>query len=289
MAVIDKNITIQEKEKVEEAAELTSRKKTKEQRRKAVLKKLSDIIYFFIMPIIVILIWQWGSAHGYINPHILPSPSKEVETVINQVSSGKLQIHLLISGYRVVRGFAVGAFLGIVIGSIMGLSFRVHKLFISLVGIFRPIPMIAWIPLLILWLGIGDDSKIAVIAIGSFWPVLLNTIQGIQGVDQKLIDVATIMEKSRWEIVTEVIFPAALPSVFTGIRLGVSSAWSCVVAAEMIGASEGIGFLITYARELTQPHVMIVGVFSIGIVGLLIDTIILKLQKALLKWSVINE
>jgi sulfonate transport system permease protein len=149
--------------------------------------------------------------------------------------------------------------------------------------------MIAWIPLLILWLGIGEEPKVTVIAIGSFWPVLLNTIQGIHSVDPKLLEVASILEKSKWTVVTKVVLPSALPSIFTGIRLGIGSAWTCVVAAEMIAASQGIGFLITYAREMTQVHVVLVGVFSIGLIGLLIDTLILKLQNHILKWSVNTE
>lgn len=114
---------------------------------------------------------------------------------------------------------------------------------------------------------------------------MLNTIHGIHSVDRKLIEVADILEKNRFQILTRVIFPAATPSIFTGIRLGMGTAWTCVVAAEMIAASRGIGYLITYARELSQPDVVLVGVFSIGIIGLLIDTGILRLQKYLLKWN----
>lgn len=255
-------------------------------RKRKVLYNVQGIVTFLIVPVGLVIVWQICSDLGYINQHILPSPKREIETVVDLVSSGKLQGHLLVSGIRVLKGFLIGGTAGIVIGSIMGLSKLINKLLISLVGIFRPIPMIAWIPMLILWMGIGEESKVTVIAIGSFWPILLNTIQGILSVDSKLLEVASILEKNRWQIVTKVIFPAALPSVFTGIRLGVGAAWTCVVAAEMIAASQGIGFMITYARELTQPHVMLVGVFSIGLVGLLIDTLILKLQKRMLKWNV---
>lgn len=256
------------------------------QKSKKIKQKAESVFTFVLMPILLVILWQWGSGKGFINPHILPAPTKEVETFQSLVASGKLQRNLLVSAGRVVQGFAFGAALGIVLGSIMGLSKRLHKLLISLVGIFRPIPMIAWIPLLILGMGIGEESKVTVIAMGSFWPILLNTIQGFQTVDQKFLEVAKILEKSKWQVIVNVIFPSALPSVFTGIRLGISSAWTCVVAAEMIAASEGIGYMITYARELTQPHVMLVGVFAIGFIGLFIDMLVLELQKHLLKWSV---
>lgn len=265
--------------------EQTDKSREKQQKVRKIKQRTQRFLTFILMPVLLVIVWQWGSEKGLINPHILPAPSKEVTTFGDLIASGKLQRNLLVSAIRVIQGFVFGAALGIVIGSIMGLSRKLHSLLISLVGIFRPIPMIAWIPLLILWMGIGEPSKVTVIAMGSFWPILLNTIQGFQTVDVKLLEVAKILEKSRWQIMFEVILPSALPSVFTGIRLGLSSAWTCVVAAEMIAASEGIGYMITYARELTQPHVMLVGVFSIGFIGLFIDTLVLKLQTRILKWN----
>jgi sulfonate transport system permease protein len=125
--------------------------------------------------------------------------------------------------------------------------------------------------------------------IGSFWPVLLNTIHGIHSVDNKLIEVGAILEKNKLQILRRIILPAAVPSIFTGIRLGMGTAWTCVVAAEMIAASRGIGYMITYARELSQPDVVLVGVFAIGLVGLLIDTGIQHLQRHLLKWNVVKK
>ncbi|MGM9936923.1 MAG: ABC transporter permease [Candidatus Ornithomonoglobus sp.] len=263
--------------------------KAKQPKTSIIRQRAGAFLTFIFMPAFLVIIWQWGSSKGLINQHILPAPTKEVATFAELIASGKLQRNLLVSAVRVVQGFAFGAASGLILGGIMGLSRTIHKLMLSLVGIFRPIPMIAWIPLLILWMGIGEPSKVTVIAMGSFWPILLNTIQGFQTVDKKLLEVADILEKSRWQVISRVIFPSAIPSIFTGIRLGISSAWTCVVAAEMIAASEGIGYMITYARELTQPHVMLVGVFSIGFIGLFIDTLVLKLQKHLLKWNVTAE
>lgn len=248
-------------------------------------KQIRNVVVLSLTPVLLLVIWQICSQLGIINPHILPSPVKEFDTLKSLVASGKLQEHLLVSGQRVLKGFLIGGVSGIGIGSMMGLSRITNQLLISLVGILRPIPMIAWIPMLILWMGIGEESKVTVIAIGSFWPILLNTIQGFQTVDKKLLEVASILRKSKLKMIIKVIFPAALPSIFTGIRLGMGSAWTCVVAAEMIAASKGIGFMITYARELSQAHVMLVGVFSIGFIGLFIDLVILKLQEYLLRWS----
>jgi sulfonate transport system permease protein len=211
------------------------------------------------------------------------------QTLIKLITNGKLGQGLLVSGLRVIKGFVVGAVIGIVLGVLMGLSKTLNKILSSLVSIFRPIPMIAWIPLLIMWLGIGEESKVAVIIIGALWPVLLNTISGILSVDKKLLEVAQVLEKGKKEILFNVILPSAWPSIITGIRLGISTAWTCVVAAEMIAASSGIGYMITYARELSQPDVVLVGVFTIGLVGLLIDFIIMRIQKRLLRWNYIQQ
>ena len=160
-----------------------------------------------------------------------------------------------------------------------------EKMTAFMVGILRPIPALACIPILILALGIGEESKIAVIMIGSFWPVLLNTIQGIHGVDEKLIQLGNVLEKSRFQMISGIIIPSAFPSIFTGLRLGISSSWTNIVAAEMIAASAGMGYMISYAREMSQPAQVLIGIFTIGIVGLMIDIIVIALQKKIVYWE----
>lgn len=254
-----------------------------------VVLRSADVFLKIIAPIVLILVWFAGSTGGKINANILPSPVKVVLTFVNLISNGKLEHNLVISFLRVLKGFAIGAGAGVLVGIGMGLSQKLNKILSSLVGIFRPVPMIAWIPMLILWLGIGESSKVAVIVIGTFWPVLLNTIAGIHSVDKKLLEVAIVLEKDRAQVLGKVILPSAIPSIITGIRLGFGTAWTCVVAAEMIAASSGVGYMITYARELSQPDVVLVGVFTIGVVGLLIDTVILRIQKRLLRWNYIHQ
>lgn len=236
-------------------------------------------------PIIILIVWQASSNAGLINKAILPSVTSVVDTGISLIEKGRLQEHILISIIRVVQGFLLGTVLGTVVGVIMAFSKFTNRFLVSLVGILRPVPMIAWVPLLILWLGIGEETKISLITVGTFWPVLLNTIHGIQSVDTKLLEVAKILKKNRFTIIFKVIFPAALPSMLTGIRLGMGNAWSCVVTAEMIAASKGIGYMITYARDTSKPAEVLVGVFVIGLIGLLIDTVILRLQKRFLRWN----
>lgn len=261
----------------------------KEKDNMYIKKRIDNIFLKVVAPIVLLLVWYIGSVTGILNKHILPSPVKVGETLIKLIGNGELAENLLVSGGRVIKGFALGSAIGILSGVLMGLSKKLNKILSSLVSIFRPIPMIAWIPLLILWLGIGEGSKVAVIIIGTLWPVLLNTISGILSADKKLLEVARVLEKNKKEVLFNVILPSAWPSIFTGIRLGVSTAWTCVVAAEMVAASSGIGYMITYARELSQPDVVLAGVFTIGIVGLLIDFMIVKLQKRLLRWNYIQQ
>ena len=249
------------------------------------MKNGKDIILKVGAPILLIVIWQIFGLLGILNEHIIPSPAKVMTGFIKLIQSGKLVDSLSISLLRVIKGFLAGAILGVTHGTLMGLSSNLNKFLSSLVSIFRPIPMIAWIPILILGFGIGEESKVAVILIGTLWPVLLNTLSGILSVDKKLLEVAQVLEKSKLQILSDVILPSAWPSIFTGIRLGISTAWTCVVAAEMVAASTGIGYMITYARELSQPDVVLVGVFTIGFVGLVIDFVIAKLQAKLLKWN----
>jgi len=247
--------------------------------------KIGSLLIGMIIPVSLIIIWQYLGSTGHINQTIMPIPSKLIEKLIPIIKNGTLLKNLIASLRRVGIGYILGAALGILFGIIIGFFPIAEKLSTIMVGIFRPIPALACIPLLILALGIGEESKIAVIMIGSFWPVLLNTIQGIRGVDEKLIQLGNVMEKSRREIIFKIILPSAFPSIFTGLRLGISSSWTNIVAAEMIAASAGMGYMISYAREMSQPAHVLIGIFSIGLVGLAIDVIVIFLQKKIVYWE----
>ncbi|MCI7180327.1 MAG: ABC transporter permease [Schaedlerella sp.] len=238
-----------------------------------------------IIPICCIIVWQILGNKGVINQAIMPKPTTLVEKFIPLLKNGTLLRNLTASLKRVLTGYVIGAFMGIILGIIIGFYPFAEKMTAFMVGILRPIPALACIPILILALGIGEESKIAVIMIGSFWPVLLNTIQGIHGVDEKLIQLGNVLEKSRFQMISGIIIPSAFPSIFTGLRLGISSSWTNIVAAEMIAASAGMGYMISYAREMSQPAQVLIGIFTIGIVGLMIDIIVIALQKKIVYWE----
>ena len=239
-----------------------------------------------VVPLVILAVWEILGRNGVIRPTILPQPSDNFLTARELVESGELFRHLAISLWRVTKGFALGAGFGLAAGFLIGLSQRTERALSLVNGLLRPIPIIAWVPVLILWMGIDEGSKVTVIAIGSFWPVLLNVVHGIRNTDKRFLEVATILEKSRYILLVKVILPSALPSIFTGLRIGIGIAWMSVVGAELIAASAGVGYMIMYARELSQADVMLVGVVSIGVTGLIIDVTIRRLEKRLLKWNI---
>lgn len=238
-----------------------------------------------IVPVLLLLLWEILGRAGYINPTILPTPGKIFEACIKLINKGRLQADILISLRRVMEGYLIGAFLGIVVGVGMGMFPTLENLMSLITGLLRPIPIVAWVPVLILWMGIGEASKVTVIAIGSFWPVLLNVTDGIRNVDVKYKEVAQVFVKPKRIELFRVILPAALPMIFTGLRISVGTAWVSVIGAELIASSSGLGYLIQYSRELSQPANMLVGVFAIGVIGLLINKLIVVIEKYALHWN----
>lgn len=238
-----------------------------------------------VLPVIILIIWQVLSDQGVIRSTLLPSPSTIGATVLDLIRTGQLEKNMAISLWRVLQGFVIGAGLGLLLGLVLGLSNWLKRSLSVLTEFLRPIPTIAWVPVLILWMGIDESSKITVIAIGSFWPVFLNTLQGVRQTHVHYLEVARVLEKSRWILLTQVVLPSALPSIFTGLRIGMGIAWASVVGAELIAASSGIGYMILYAREVSQPDVMLAGVAAIGLTGLLIDIILQRIESHLLQWN----
>ena len=248
-------------------------------------KKPIDYIILVLSPILFILLWQLACNLEWVNKSIIPSPQRVINSFIRLLDTGKFQEHLLASIKRVALGFSFGTIAGILFGILLGISRKVDDALGVVFSILRSIPTIGLVPLLILWYGIGEESKVIVIAIATFWSVLLNTQHGISSTDKKFFEVAMMLEKDKFTVLSKIILPAALPSIFTGVRLGLSGAWKSVVAAEMIASVRGIGYMISYAREMSQPDVLFVGLLALGVIGLLLDIVVLKLQKKLIVWE----
>jgi len=250
---------------------------------------MKNIFIALPIPVILLIIWELLGQNGYVNQSILPPPSMLFETFAAMIKSTKLLEHSFISIVRVFEGFTIGSILAIAFGILLGFNKKLERSLSIIIGFLRPIPTLAWIPLLILWLGIDEASKVTLIAIGTFWTVFVSVAQGIKYVDKQLLEVAYILEKNRWILLTKVILPSALPSIFSGLRAGIDMAWRSVVGAELIAASAGLGFLISYARDVSQTDVIFVGIFSIGFIGIVIEGLIKQIEKRLLRWNIQNH
>ena len=233
------------------------------------------------LPVLVLLWWQFASTHGLVRPSLFPPPTQLASTFASLVTSGTLGKALAISFARVFTGFAIGTTLGVITGFLMGLFPVVDRALSLFTSVLRPIPIIALIPLFIVLFGIGELTNVTLIVIASFWPVLLNTISGIRNVNDRLLEFAYAYRIPSARTVFQIILPSSVSSIITGIRLGLGAAWMSVVAAEMIGAGNGIGYLIMYSRELAQTGSLYVYVLIIGLIGLLLDRMLLVLQTKL--------
>lgn len=238
-----------------------------------------------MIPVFFILMWQYLSSIGFLNNYLLPSPLKIFRTFIELLTGGSVIKHLLISLIRLGIGLSITICMAIPLGVSLGFFFPIQKFITPTLTFLQQIPAIAWIPIFILWLGIGESSKIALIVYASFFPVFLNTLHGIQAVDPKLKEVSYAYRLSMIASIYKVYLPSAAPFIFVGIRLGLSNCWKALVAAEIIASSQGIGYLLMEGRDLAQPEQIFVSIFVIGIAGIILDLGLRRLEKFLLPWS----
>lgn len=265
-----------------------------------------DIAVGLVVPIVAIGIWQWVANMGWVNANILPSPlavwhkwvayllplqdfnawheNNPQGSWLSWAFSGELIVDSLGSLYRVVVGFAVGAVLALPLGLAMGASRIAYAWMNPLMQLLRPIPPIAYIPLSILWFGLGNPPAIFLIAIGAFFPVLMNTIAGVRQVDGIYLRAARNLGAGGSTMFLRVILPAAVPYILTGMRIGVGTAFIVVIVSEMIAVNNGLGFRILEAREYFWSDKIIAGMITIGLLGLAIDTGMNKLNNYLLRW-----
>ncbi|SEH33934.1 ABC transporter permease [Magnetospirillum fulvum] len=242
---------------------------------------------YLALPLVLIAIWQGLFEAGLIRPILLPPPTKVAQAFVALTLSGDLFRHLGISLLRVLEGFAIAAGIGLVLGVGIGLSRQLDRATDLTIQLLKPIPPIAWIPLAILWFGIGEGGKIYIIFLGAVFPILVNTIDGIRQTDHRHVELARILEVSRARFIAQVVLPGALPAIMTGLRVGLMVAWMCVVAAELIAASSGIGYLIMDARQLAQTDQVLVGMITIGAMGKLLDILLKEIERRLITWKTV--
>lgn len=248
-------------------------------------KSINKGIISIFLPIIILIVWYIATTKSFVPAAILPSISKVIESFKEQIVSGQLFTDIGVSLIRVLKGYSLAVALGIFLGVIMGISNIWEKFFSLTLHTIRQIPMLAWIPLIILWFGIGEKSKVAVIILGAFFPIMMNTMSAIRQTNIDYIEVAKLYRLSKWDTFKTVYLPSAIPQIFVGLKLGLGISWMAVVAAEMIAASSGIGFRISDARTLMQADIVIVGMIVIGFVGVLMDKVLTKISKKITPWT----
>lgn len=237
-----------------------------------------------IVPLVLLAVWEVVVGAGVISANLMPPPSELVRTFRDLLADGSLLGHVVVSSARVAGGFAIGAVLAVVVGAAVGLNRRVEALLDPSFQALRAIPSLAWVPLLLLWLGIDEGPKLTLIAIGAFFPVYLALVSGIHNVDRKLVEVGDIYGLSPLAKVWRIFLPAALPSLFTGLRTGLSLAWMFLVAAELIAATRGLGYLLTDGRETGRADVVIVAIVTLAVLGKITDGVLRVLEHRLLHW-----
>lgn len=246
--------------------------------------RIPDSLQALIFPLLILLLWQTAGSTGLLSPSLLPTPWEIGKQFILLAGNGKLLIHLEASVIRAVMGFALGGSLALIIGLTTGLSKLVEELLDPSLQMMRTVPLLSIIPLFILWFGVGQLSQVLLIALGAFFPLYVNTFTGVRNVDRKLYEVALVLQYSRMQQISRLIIPAALPNILLGIRLSLGIAWLCLVVAELMGASSGIGYMISDARQYSQTAIVFVGIGIFAAVGKLSDSLVRLLESRLLRW-----
>jgi sulfonate transport system permease protein len=238
----------------------------------------------WLAPLLLLSVWELSARFGGLSPHILPAPSKIVLTAAKLIGNGSLVDDLGISLARAAAGFAIGGTIGFGLGTIVGFSRTAAALLDRSVQMIRAIPFLALLPLVIVWFGVGEAEKIFLVSLGVSFPIYINTMLGIRQVDPKLIELGRVMGLSDWQLIRRIILPGALPSVLTGVRYSLATAWLALVVAETIGADSGIGFLAMDAREFLRTDVIVLTILIYALIGLGADAVARLLERRLLTW-----
>jgi ABC-type nitrate/sulfonate/bicarbonate transport system permease component len=240
------------------------------------------------LAMVVALYWFAATRPG-VNPALVPAPPKIASALVDQLASGELLVNTQASLERVLIGYAIGAGLAVLLGSLAG-WFRYAGYFLNpLIDAIRPVPALAYIPLVIVWVGIGEPSRIIIIALAVFKPCVVNARAGMQEVAQVYVDAARTLGARPFRVFSTVALPSAVPYLIAGMRTGLSTGFLALVAAELIAASSGLGFMIQNAGQYFRTDIVIVGIIAIGIVGALLDQIARLAGQYLTRWSEVRR
>ena len=240
---------------------------------------LVQVISALLIPVAVLGLWYLATAYQWLPEQILPSPQLVALTTVELWQSGELSFHFQISAVRIFWSVLIGGTVGLSLGVWLGLMQRSRDYVFPSVQLIAQFPIVGWIPLLMIFLGIDEALKIAAISLAVFAPVLIATYRSILNVPRHLLEVAEVYQFSAWQKFQRVIIPAAFPSVIGGLRQGVMQAWLALVFVELLASSEGIGFLMVWGRQLMQLDLVFMGIILIGLTGYVLDSILAKAEQ----------
>lgn len=235
-------------------------------------------------PAVLVLIWSTASVTGALDPRVLPAPWTVVQTGVHRWTDGPLAADIGDSLWRATQGFAIGLTVGVVLALLAGLSRIGEALIDGSVQINRAVPTLGVIPLFILWLGIGETFKVAIIAIVVYIPIYLNLYSALSGIDQRFVQLAEVLGLSRLQFIRQIVIPGALPGFFVGLRLGVTGSWLSLVVLEQINSTSGLGYMMFQAQNYGQTDVIVLGLLIYGIFGFVSDSIVRILERRVLSW-----
>ncbi|MDT7567113.1 MAG: sulfonate transport system permease protein [Pseudonocardiales bacterium] len=235
-------------------------------------------------PIGTLLLWYLLSATGVLSPEVLASPATVFGKALGMIADGELPAAIAVSGQRVVLGFLIGGVIGTALALLAGLLRLGEDLVDSTVGMFRTLPWVGLIPLFIIWFGINEEPKIALIALGVTFPIYFNIYAGIRGVDAQLVEAGRVLGLRRWGLIRHVVLPGALPGALVGLRYALGTAWLALVWAEQVNASQGIGYLMNNAQQFFQTDVIVVCLVTYAVLGLVCDLFVRLISRSVLSW-----
>jgi len=243
------------------------------------------ILLGFLLPVAAALLWEAAVRFGLAQGRLVPPPSRIFATLQSLAETGELWTHVWTTLWRVLTGFVIGAVAGIVFGALSGSSETIRRLLDPTLQALRAIPSIAWVPLFILWLGIFEASKVALIAVGVFFPVYLGIAGAILSVDRKLVEVGQVFRLSRVQLTRRILLPAVLPEAVIALRSGLGLGFMFVVAAEFMGASEGLGYLLVDGQQMGKPDQILAAIIAFALLGKFADTLLVLATRPLVRWQ----
>jgi sulfonate transport system permease protein len=238
-----------------------------------------------VLPLVALAAWAIATSVGGVKVYQLASPADVARELAALAASGLLWSNLSASVERVALGFACAFVCALVLGTAVGLSPRVEAALDPTLQAVRAVPSLAWVPLILIWLGIGENAKVTLIAIGAFFPIYVNLVAGIRGVDRKLVEVAEVLGIRGIELARRVVIPAALPSLLVGARIGLTQAWLFLVAAELLASTRGLGFMLTEGQQISRTDEILTAILLLALCGKLSESAMRFVERRLLRWT----